>query len=338
MNQTLPEQFVIEKFYQFAGYPRFKKISNTYEAGCPLCKEGSSWGRKRRLYYIPADVIICCHNCGWYGNPIKWIMSVEGITYRDLMNQLDHSDSIYTDLSASNTNESNRLFNIPELPIDSIDLLDETQVSFYSNNNIVKLALKYIKSRRIDTAINKPDHIYLSLNDKIHKNRICIPSYDKSGKVRHYQTRGFLDNDNRPKYLSKLQSDRDVYGVNNVTDIYPYVYIFEGPIDSFFVENSVAIYGIQENSSHSLTAMQKKELDSMFYMNKTWVLDNQFNDTASYKKTIKLLSQGERVFIWPESLLQYKDFNEMCIRYSLDSISTKMIDNNTIDNISDFPK
>lgn len=329
---NIPEQFVIEKFYQYAGYPRFKKISNTYEAGCPICKEGSSWGRKRRLYYIPKDEVLCCHNCGWYGNPAKWIMAVEGITYRELMLQLEESDSAIVDVSKM-FKEPEKEYNIPELPVDSIDLFNRLEVKYYKDNKIVQQALNYIKTRRIDVATNKPDHIYMSLVDKVHRNRICFPSYS-NGKVIHYQTRSFLQNDDRPKYLSKLRSDRDVYGVDNVTDIYPRMYIFEGPVDSFFVENAVAIYGIQENSKTCLSSKQSEILNNMFYIDKTWVLDNQRRDVTSMKNTRRLLEQGESVFIWPESLDKFKDFNEMCMYFNLNEISSKLIDDNTHQSVS----
>lgn len=323
-----PEQFVIEKFYQFAGYPRFKKISNTYEAGCPICKEGSSWGRKRRLYYIPKDEILCCHNCGWYGNPIKWIMEVEGITFRELALQLEKSDSALIDVDKM-FKPPEKTYDIPALPVDSINLFSNQQTEYYKENKVVQQALDYIKKRKLDTAVNKPDSIYISLVDKVHKNRICFPSTNTAGKVTHYQTRSFLPDDDRPKYLSKLRSERDIFGIDNVTDILPYMYIFEGPIDSFFVENGVAIYGIQENSKTCLTSTQHNILNNMFYIQRTWVLDNQRKDPTSMKNTKRLLEQGERVFIWPESLSMYKDFNEMCVYFNLNEISSKLIDDNT---------
>ena len=150
---NVPEQFVIEKFYQFAGYPRFKKISNTYEAGCPICKEGSSWGRKRRLYYIPKDEILCCHNCGWYGNPIKWIMEVEGITFRELADQIESSDSAIVDIDTM-FKPSEQEYNIPDLPVDSIDLFSDQQKEYYKDNKIVQQAIDYIENRKISISIN----------------------------------------------------------------------------------------------------------------------------------------------------------------------------------------
>ena len=91
----------------------------------------------------------------------------------------------------------------------------------------------------------------------------------------------------------------------------------------------MAIYGIQENSRHTLTSNQSDILNSKFLFKRTWVLDNQRLDQASMSKTKKLLEQGERVFIWPDALKQYKDFNEMCVHFKLDEVSSKLIDDNT---------
>jgi len=38
IDQFITESYVVEKFYENAGYPRYKKISNIYEGGCPLCR------------------------------------------------------------------------------------------------------------------------------------------------------------------------------------------------------------------------------------------------------------------------------------------------------------
>ena len=82
---VLPEEYIVQKFYQLAGYPKTKQQGKIIEGGCPICKEGKSWGRKRRLYLIIPDNIICCHNCGWYGNPIKFIQDTEGLDYKQII-------------------------------------------------------------------------------------------------------------------------------------------------------------------------------------------------------------------------------------------------------------
>ncbi len=51
---VLPEAYVIQKFYQFAGSPKYNRLTKTYQGGCPVCREGKSWGRKKRLFYVAA--------------------------------------------------------------------------------------------------------------------------------------------------------------------------------------------------------------------------------------------------------------------------------------------
>ena len=83
----LPDEYTIQKFHQLAGYPKQKQGGRVHEAGCPLCREGGSWGKKRRLYFIVKENHIFCHNCGWTGNPIKFIQDAQGLTYKEIMDE-----------------------------------------------------------------------------------------------------------------------------------------------------------------------------------------------------------------------------------------------------------
>ena len=154
----LPEEYVVQKFYQLAGYPKYVKSTNTYMGGCPICREGKSWGRKSRLYYLPKDNVICCHNCGWYGDPIKWICEVDTCTFKEIILEIKQgaygADFIENYLSREKSNLITR--DIPDIPKDSINLFDDTQVEYYRSNKHVQHALELVKRRRLDKAINKP--------------------------------------------------------------------------------------------------------------------------------------------------------------------------------------
>jgi hypothetical protein len=78
---------------------------------------------------------------------------------------------------------------ISSLPEDSINLFDPIQVSHYKDNGVVQKMMSYIKYRRLDTAINRPDAFYVSLKDFTHKNRLIIPFKDDNGKIIFYQSR-----------------------------------------------------------------------------------------------------------------------------------------------------
>lgn len=311
----IPQDYIVHKFYQYAGYPRHKKNTNTYEGGCCLCREGNSWGRKRRLYYIVADNVVCCHNCGWYGSPIKWIHEVSGLSWSEIYKETEEYDYV-PGLRVDTVNN----LTLPDIPHDSIDLFDTHQLRYYSTNQHVKSCLDIITSRRLDTAVNRPKALFMSPSDKTHKNRIIIPFYNVNNQVSHYQSRKVI-NDNTPKYLSKTNSEKTLFNVDRL-DNPNHIFIFEGPIDSFFVRDSVAVAGIQDTGKLALTESQQKQLDRYILSKKIWVLDN---DETGKSKSKKLLERDECVFIWPRELRQFKDINDLCMRTKRDEISREFI-------------
>lgn len=318
----LPQEYIVQKFYQYVGYPKYKKLSRTYEGCCPICREGKSWGKKRRCYYIIDDNIICCHNCGWYSSPLNWIQQVSGQDKIDILNEAQKFDIVPLDILTEKDKEIPKPKK-PTLPADSINLFDRIQVEFYKDNKIVCDALALIKTRRLDTAINKPDSLWLSLSDKVHKNRIIIPFYNDTNEIIFYQSRAIYQKDThtRPKYLGKINGERSLFNLNKIQPDLDYIFIFEGPIDACFVKNGIAVAGIQEHSYKHFTPLQQEQLLGYKFYKKIWVLDSQWQDKASKHKTKKLLDDGETVFIWPEELgKKVKDINEVCAKTQRDFI------------------
>lgn len=337
----VPEQYVIEKFFEYNYGPKYNRYNNTYQAGCGICREGKSLGRSKRCYYIPSKDLIFCHNCGWSSKPLKWIQRVSG----------DPILTIIQEVKALNNNDQDYYKEEPKieikvndesLPVDSINLLDEQQVSFYKDNEIVKLCLDLIKKRRLDVAVNRPDALYVSLTDKFHPNRLIIPFCDENEDIKFYQSRSITKDDleNRPKYTSKINSDRTLFNLNKIDPDIDDVFIFEGPIDAFFVKNSLAVAGITEKGSDIFTKTQEDQYNRVLkFHNRIWVLDSQWLDKASIIKTEFLLEQGEEVFIWPESLgTRFKDFNDIILASSKTEIPIDFIKKNTANSISGILK
>jgi hypothetical protein len=333
---VIPQDYFVQKFYQYSGLPKYNRLTRTHQGCCPVCREGNSWGKKKRSYYILDDNVICCHNCGWYSTPVKWIETVSGMSYDEIIKESKSYDILPLDVLKNDEEKPKKEIIVTKLPRDSINLFDDNQVNYYSSNSIVKEALTLIKQRRLDTAINKPDSFYISLSDKIHKNRLIIPFYNEHNDIVFYQSRTILKKDSKlyPKYLSKLNSEKSLCNLNKIDPSIEYLFIFEGPIDSFFVKNGTAVAGIQENSNNMFTPLQQTQLTSLVFLKKIWVLDSQWQDLASRRKTQKLIKQGETVFIWPEDLgKSFKDINEYCIAKNLDYISPDFIAENSYDGL-----
>ena len=327
LNNVIPQEYIVEKFYQYAGYPKYKKLTNVYEAGCPICREGKSWNKKRRLYYVVKEEYIFCHNCGWSGSPVKWVQEVTGKTYIEIINECKDIDVFNIPIEKEENKTPDKP--PPSLPGDCINLYDETQCSFYNDDSMVTHALVTCKERKLFSAVNKPKTLWFSRNDFVHKNRIIIPFYDNN-KIIFYQSRKLKQNrkDTMPKYLSKIGADKTVFNIDKVGNDIDYMFIFEGPIDSFFVKNGVAVGGISKGKS-CFTKLQEQQINQKPFHKRIWVLDNQYCDNTAREKTFSLLSQGERCFVWPKELLQFKDFNDLCVKINRDEITSRFIIKNS---------
>lgn len=315
----LPFEYVIAKFYEYVGNPKHNSFTDTYYGSCPICREGASWLKKRRCFFIPQKDLIYCHNCGWSSRPLKWIQEVTHMSYDEIIDECEQ-DLIIPTIKQTKLQIS------PTLPDNSINLYDTVQTSFYQDNEIVQLALKEVKRRRLDTAINRPKAIYLSLTDFTHKNRLILPFYDD--KIVFYQSRELFPS--QAKYLSRRNSEKTLFNFDNIDSSLEYVFIFEGPIDSFFVRNGIAVAGIQEKSHTLFTTAQQQQIQQLIGVKQIWVLDSQWLDRAAFKKTQILLDQGKSVFIWPKDFGEkFKDFNDIAIALGLNEIPLDFILKNT---------
>lgn len=311
----LPETYVLNKFYAYSYEPMFRTHDGTYNAGCPVCKEGKSLGKKKRLFYYPESNTFHCFNCSKTWSAYSWVKTVCNITKEELDYEVATNDF-------SIDVEKKSIFNIlkkkelPDLPYDSINLFDNIQQSFYSKNIDFANALQYIRDRRLETAVNRSPNLFISLTDIIHKNRVCIPFYDRNNKIVFYQTR-VVDN-SEPRYLGKQGYEKTLFGIERVDNNIPYIFIFEGPIDAMFVKNGVSAAGIV------LTDKQEKQLAEFPFHRKIWILDNPKFDETADTKTRELVMKQEKVFKWPLGM-SYKDFNQKCIFEELDEISYQVI-------------
>jgi len=313
--KQLPSNYILEKFYTYAGAPYYNKYSKTYNASCPSCREGKSWLKKKRLYFYPTSNSFYCFNCTKSWNGFSWIQENSGLTREEI-----YAEAFSGNFSRDITQEvSKKKFIQKEmsvLPHDSININDLQQRCFYGTNQYFQKAVEYIEERKLNIAINKSPAYYISLTDSFHKNRLCIPYYDSDNKIVFYQTRA-LD-DSQPRYLGKVGADKTIFGIERINPSIDSLFLFEGALDAIMVRNGIAVAGI------TLTEFQEKQLLRFPFHNKIWVLDNPRMDKTAEENIIKLIERKEKVFNWPEDK-PYKDFNEWAIKENLNEIDYNFI-------------
>lgn len=130
-------------------------------------------------------------------------------------------------------------------------------------------------------------------------HKIVIPLRDKDKKLFGVQLRALEKND-APKYQTILFREEDkLFGQDRIDESKDICFV-EGPFDSLFLKNSLAMCG----SSMDLTKYRTHGII---------VLDNEPRNSQTVSKMKKYLENGFRVVIWPDSVKE-KDINDMVIK------------------------
>jgi len=129
--------------------------------------------------------------------------------------------------------------------------------------------------------------------------RLVIPFFDKSGKMFAYQGRAF--GKEQPRYITlKLDENKEkIYGLERI-DFENHVYVVEGPLDSLFLDNCLAVAGADldlVNSEPSTT---------------TAIYDNEPRNHQTVDRMFKSVDKGYNVVVWPSDL-EHKDINDMVL-------------------------
>tara|TARA_Y100000992_G_scaffold72861_1_gene45818 strand:- start:248 stop:1078 length:831 start_codon:yes stop_codon:yes gene_type:complete len=129
--------------------------------------------------------------------------------------------------------------------------------------------------------------------------RIIIPMYDKGKNLIGFQGRSLTHNS--VKYITVMLNDEapKLYGLETIDEEKP-IYIVEGPFDSTFVENSVAMCG------------SDVDIRSFGWGDHIWVLDNEPRNREIVNRIAKLIDRGEKVVIWGNNIVE-KDINDMVL-------------------------
>jgi len=131
--------------------------------------------------------------------------------------------------------------------------------------------------------------------------RIVLPYRSKDGKLIGFSGRSMDLVDNRYKYLSvKLDDDAEmVYRLNELSTNRPFI-VVEGPIDSLFLENAIAVSGAKLDAPSVVKENSRRAI---------LVADNEPRSKIIVKNIARYIDEGYKVFLWPPSW-KYKDINK----------------------------
>jgi hypothetical protein len=274
---------------------KFKRVKpNLYNFRCPICGDSKKNKSKTRgyLYSVKADVNFKCHNCG------------TSMTFSNFLKQLDpviHKQYVFERFKEGKTGRST--------------VVEEPKFEFQSPKFKKKLDLPkasehprsegYLLARKVD-----PSKFYYAEKFKSFVNtlkptfddvendeeRIIIPLYYQNDLI---GLQGRSLGLSKVKYITIMINDDapKIYGLDNIRTDAP-VYVTEGPFDSTFIRNSVAMCGADA------------DISKWGISNPVWIYDNEPRNREILSRISKTIDSGEKVVIWPSGIDE-KDINDM---------------------------
>ena len=289
-----------------ASLQRFKRVKpDLYNFRCPYCGDSQKHQNKARgyIFKIKNDYVYKCHNCGI------------GRTFTNFLkdnNQMLHDEYVmerYREgLTGKNTQTKEPKFEFKK-PVFKKSKQDIT-LQKISELNTSHPARQYLEQRKIEDL----DYFFYCPKFKDWTNqqketfsdmrgdgpRIILPLYTADKKLFGFQGRA-LSKATKLRYITVIldESQPKFFGLDKV-NLNERVYITEGPFDSTFVRNSIAMCGSDVHA------------DRRVYRDIVWVYDNEPRNAEIVKRIKRTIDQGDPVVIWPKSISQ-KDINDMVL-------------------------
>jgi hypothetical protein len=296
------------------------KRTSPFEAGfrCDICGDSQKSRTKKRGGIFEKGLILHykCFNCGWSHPFPVYLKDFHPDMFQRYLYDLKLDKKIeysYEEHVARNEKPKETLKQNPLKPL--VKAVDNTFSRQYLKSRKIpedKLDLLYFTDKFYEY-INKiiPDK-FSKYSMKHDHPRLIIPMFDIMGTCIGVQGRS-LEEYTDYRYIICMFNDDEspIFGLDKV-DWNKRVYCTEGPLDSLFLENSIAMSG-SDNVS----------LDKEVII----ILDNEPRSKQTVAKYNKYISKKYKICIWPE-YIKSKDINKMILDgYSKEEIS-HIIDNN----------
>lgn len=303
--------FLDQKYLLLVGnkLPLFKKLKDsTYNCRCIICGDSSKKKTKARGYFFPHNNSLRykCHNCDAslsFGNFLK---TADSLLYQQ------YSLEKYTEGKPLTKNDNTFKFEEPvfqkeERLIDKImDRLDKLPEDHE--------AILYCKTRKIPSSQFRKLYFIPNIKDVVQLNesykesirteepRLVLPMYDDINQLSGLICRAMRGEALRYLTIKIKENTPLIFGLNDV-DKAKDVFVLEGPIDSLFIENSIAVAGTSVGKVNQ-TNLDKDKMVVVF--------DNQPRNKEVCKIISNTIENGFKVVIWPQNIME-KDVNDMVL-------------------------
>ena len=277
---------------------KFKRVkADLYNFRCPICGDSQKNKNKTRgyIYSVKNNTNFKCHNCGASMSLNNFIKELDPMLHKQ-----------YT-MEKFKEGHTGKNFVVEQPKFEFVKPIFKRNLNLPKASE-VPIAREYLTKRKLN-----PEKFYFADKFKEWTNtqkvmfdtiggdecRIIIPMYNEDKNLIGFQGRSLVPN--LVKYIT-VMLDEDapkIYGLDQVDSSKP-IYIVEGPFDSTFIQNAVAMCGSDVN------------IGSFGWSNYIYVFDNEPRNREIVNRISKTIDRGDKVVIWPTSIEQ-KDINDMVL-------------------------
>ena len=277
---------------------KFKKVKpDLYNFRCPICGDSQKNKNKCRgyMYVVKNNTNFKCHNCG------------ASLSLNNFIKKLDTTLHRQYTLEKFKEGHTGRNFVVdePEFTFKKPVFRKKLDLPKATENPYAK---EYLEERKLN-----PEKFYFTDKFKEWTNtkkqtfdstyrdepRIIIPMYDRDKNLIGFQGRSLTHNS--VKYITVMLEDSapKIYGLDTIDEKLP-VYVVEGPFDSTFINNSVALCG----SDGDLGYLEGSDT--------ILVYDNEPRNREIVGRIERCIERNQKVVIWPSNIVE-KDINDMVL-------------------------
>ena len=276
---------------------KFKRVKpDLYNFRCPICGDSRKHKNKARGYFyqVKTNTNFKCHNCGASSSLNNFLKQIDATLHKQ-----------YTLEKFKEGHAGGRNFVVEEPKFEFKKPVFRQKLDIPRASE-VPIAKEYLKRRGLDPTkfffaakfrewVNTKKYTFHSIIRD--EGRIIIPMYSEDQNIIGFQGRSL--GPNNVKYITVMLDENapKIYGLDKINTKKP-IYILEGPFDSTFVENAVAMCG------------SDIDIRTFGWSDYIWVFDNEPRNREIVNRISKVIDRGDKVVIWPRNIIE-KDVNDM---------------------------
>jgi len=277
-----------------------QKKTDLYNFRCPFCGDSQKNKLKARgfIYRKKNDYFYSCHNCHVGHTFYNFLKFIDANLVRE------YSLERYKDGETGNHNYTKPTFDIPK-PIFK-QKIDLENIDSLPDNHFAK---QYVANRQIPK--DRWSELYFASDFKLfvesfdidkdlkeNDPRLIIPFYNAKKDLIGFQGRALSESKIRYITIKLDENAPKIFGLDRLKS--GTTYVVEGPIDSMFIDNSLA------TADANLSSIEIDNKDLVL------IYDNEPRNKDIVKQIAKAIKEQFQVVIWPATI-ESKDINEMVL-------------------------